>query len=388
MMKKDINILLILFFSFFLSLLNAKEIRVNLKNYFALGDDESAAAEYLFAWPTNVCTDSNNNIYISDRNMSKIRVFDEKGNFLNYISRKGQGPGEIQEVNCMTVDHDDNLIVVDRLNHRFTRFSNMGKDFITYRIPINTPIDPWFISPLGKDCYVIYFHVRSNNKYRVQPSDRVLHVFNNNFTSLYKSFARADEIWDINDAFLRTRVGKSRSNLFVINPSKIIISPEFYDGKICLYDQKSSEWKLKIIKGERVKNRSYKLLDFSDYPDYKFPGGTITASGPGYKFLAQMLNISKGIFALSDGKIVHFVWSRNKKKSELGIELFEHDGKYIGYDLIGSAEKENHDLANEFFTFKPLWKDKNDYFYYRMTKNGFPVIIKAKLDFQIQDGRN
>jgi len=277
----------------FAGALKAQNITVQLKNELTIGDDESAPAEYLFAWPTNVCTDTNNNIYISDKNMSKIRVFDEKGNFLNYISRKGQGPGEIQDLISMVVDKKNDLIVVDRVNHRITRFKNMGKDFETYRIPIYTPVTPWHIYSLGKDNYVLYFHIRSNNKYRVGASDKVLHVFDEKFSLIKESFARADEMWDINDSFLRTRVGKSRSNICVSDSNIILCSPGFYEGKICVYQKKSNKWEMKYLEGKKPENGSYRLLDLSDYSNFKYPGCSIVASGPGYKFLAQMSNISR-----------------------------------------------------------------------------------------------
>ncbi|MCG8607346.1 6-bladed beta-propeller, partial [bacterium] len=94
--------------------LHAQKLDVKLHEELVLGGDESASAEYLFSWPKAISTDSHNHIYVADRNSSKVRVFDHKGRFIKSIGRKGQGAGEMQEVTCMVVDRNDDLIVVDR----------------------------------------------------------------------------------------------------------------------------------------------------------------------------------------------------------------------------------------------------------------------------------
>ena len=97
--------------------------------------------------------------------MSKIRVFDHKGRFIKSIGRKGQGAGEMQEVTCMVVDRNDDLIVVDRMSRRVTRFSNMGEEVKTYLISEESIISPWTVRPLGRERYLLYYQVGSGSPF-------------------------------------------------------------------------------------------------------------------------------------------------------------------------------------------------------------------------------
>ncbi|MDE2826419.1 MAG: 6-bladed beta-propeller [Bacteroidota bacterium] len=85
-----------------------------------MGNDEDASAEYLFTYPELVRTDSKGYIYVHDRLRADVRVFDESGQFVTTVGRRGEGPGEMREIVSMHVDDRDRLIVADRNSSRFS----------------------------------------------------------------------------------------------------------------------------------------------------------------------------------------------------------------------------------------------------------------------------
>ena len=99
--------------------------------------------------------------------------------------------------------------------------------------------------------------------------------------------------------------------------------------------------------------------------------------------LIQNRNLSIGLFALNNGKIVHFTRTldRNNKTTTLGIELFESDGKYIGYSPIVDNSLANDSVFDDEF----LWIDKDNQLYVRSYKNGYPIIRIVRLVYQGMD---
>ncbi len=102
------RIILLLFFNVMLNSISySQNINVEIEELLVLGNDENASAEYLFSLPEHICTDKKNNIYISDKNVCKIKVYDQNGKYIKSIGQKGQGPGEMQDITCFTVDKKD-----------------------------------------------------------------------------------------------------------------------------------------------------------------------------------------------------------------------------------------------------------------------------------------
>lgn len=86
--------------------------------------------------------DSSGNLYVLDELAQEVRVFDEDGNFLRALGRKGQGPGDLRGGSGLNLDHDGRLWVWDPGNVRFSIFVDTG--YVEYRPrPIRAVIYPW-----------------------------------------------------------------------------------------------------------------------------------------------------------------------------------------------------------------------------------------------------
>jgi len=70
-----------------------------------IGDNLDLGNEYLFRDPQQIKTDTDGNIFITDRNSSVIKVFDKNFRFLKSIGNIGQGPGEFQEITNFEIDN-------------------------------------------------------------------------------------------------------------------------------------------------------------------------------------------------------------------------------------------------------------------------------------------
>jgi hypothetical protein len=62
---------------------------------------------------------------------SQIQVHDSTGQFLRYIGRPGEGPGEYRRVMAITVGDDDTLFVLDPRLNRLTTLSPVTYDVVT-----------------------------------------------------------------------------------------------------------------------------------------------------------------------------------------------------------------------------------------------------------------
>ncbi|MBN2415443.1 hypothetical protein JXO52_06360 [bacterium] len=87
---------------------------------------EPTDGTYLFAQPSAVAVDSDNNIYVLDSQESRIRKFGPDGRVITTISGPGQGPGEILRCYQMTMLADDRLVTFDFGNMRFSIFRPDG----------------------------------------------------------------------------------------------------------------------------------------------------------------------------------------------------------------------------------------------------------------------
>jgi hypothetical protein len=82
---------------------------------------------YPFSTLSWFVVDDEGNIITVDNEEGCFKVFDKTGEFLHSFGRKGQGPGELQNVSFLTLIEGKNIGAVDPSNHRFYHFSRDGE---------------------------------------------------------------------------------------------------------------------------------------------------------------------------------------------------------------------------------------------------------------------
>jgi hypothetical protein len=79
---------------------------------FSIGKADGAAHE-AFGIVAGVAFDTNDNLYVLDRQSAHVLVYDRTGRFIRQIGKQGQGPGELMAPLQLTVGGDGTVIVSD-----------------------------------------------------------------------------------------------------------------------------------------------------------------------------------------------------------------------------------------------------------------------------------
>jgi len=77
--------------------------------------------------PGRFTVDAQDNVYIQDESDMAIKVFDPQGKYLRTIGRKGNGPGEFENIGYLIVLPDGRLMVTDYGNRRTSFLDTEGK---------------------------------------------------------------------------------------------------------------------------------------------------------------------------------------------------------------------------------------------------------------------
>ena len=362
----------------------ARESSFTLREQLIIGDDEDAPAEYLFYYPEFVRTDSQGNIYVHDALSASVRVFDASGEFVTMIGRKGEGPGEMQEIVGMHVDRDDRLIVVDRNSRRLTIFTNMGKDFST-----ESTVDKGFVMPnpiLSLDSTYLLSYVRWLPNPESGPSlmdERFLHVHDAGLNRI-ETFGLLADIFDMSNPFLRAFSDSPRAlEVATDGMNTVVVAPYVYDGYIYRYVRSSDRWVMEKLKGQNIAEKSFVPLskDEIDSSD-DVRRGSIISSSPTGPQRVRVFSRSRGIGILSTGQILHIpLRTPLKEDFEPLVELYGQDGNLEAYGRLLFDDPELNGNARVMESVALQWVDATDrLFIARRNPGGFFVLSVAELE--------
>ncbi|MFC1564481.1 NHL repeat-containing protein [candidate division KSB1 bacterium] len=105
-----------------------EEQRISIEFVQKIGELEGEDDNYLFYQPRDLEVDNEGNIYILDSRNNRIQKFDNEGEYIETIGRKGEGPGEFLTCSCIQIDITNNILYAgDHFNGRINIFSLDGK---------------------------------------------------------------------------------------------------------------------------------------------------------------------------------------------------------------------------------------------------------------------
>lgn len=84
--------------------------------------------EYMFSRISGISVDREERIYVLDYTEAKIKVFNNNGDCLRTIGRKGQGPGEMVSPFSICISKKNEIVVQDLNNHQILYFSLDGEN--------------------------------------------------------------------------------------------------------------------------------------------------------------------------------------------------------------------------------------------------------------------
>ena len=97
----------------------------------------SGNAPELFAGVMTVLRQASGNVVVANTNPPELRVFDSNRRYVRTIGRKGQGPGEFEDISNAIARPGDSIAVLDRRLRRISTFSAEGR--LTGTIPFSPP---------------------------------------------------------------------------------------------------------------------------------------------------------------------------------------------------------------------------------------------------------
>ena len=92
-------------------------------------DDENhgTLGDGLFAMPSGLVIDENENLYVTDEAKHQVIVMDKEGNYLYSWGEYGSGAGQINRPSGIAFDKEGNVVLSDTMNNRVQRFTREGK---------------------------------------------------------------------------------------------------------------------------------------------------------------------------------------------------------------------------------------------------------------------
>ncbi|MFC2160733.1 6-bladed beta-propeller [Acidobacteriota bacterium] len=259
--------------------------------------------ELIFAEVSSIAVDSCEEIFICDSKEGNIKKFNQNGELLKIIGKRGQGPGEFGDPGRICISNKNELVVVDYDRRRLLFFSNEG-DYIG-SIPARTML--LLSSTIDSKGNIISHTLRlsqSNPGYEIIKFDSNLNPlfiigtmpYHNlrNFNPFMPSYA-----WAIakNDNIIYGYSNKYE--LLVLDPNGKIIKK--------IYKEYDPVQVTELEKEEEIKKApSYTRFDF-----------------PEIHSAFQSIKLD------DEGRIYVKTWKEEELKKDYSFDIFDDTGRYI-----------------------------------------------------------
>lgn len=349
---------------------------INFEEELVIGSDPHTQDEYLLANPSEIRTDQEGNIYISDRQTRSVQVFNTDGNFLHSIGGPGGGPGEFGNILAIDINSQSELLTYDGMNRRVTRFSDTGDVLATY-IPGNeTVVAPAYFRQIDEDRYLFLRKLRdiesNGNDEEHHLYSTLLHVFDGSFENRLESFGLIDSLMDANTQFVRHYTsGLNTGRFWSAGNSDVWFVPGIYDGRLFRFQQSPNGWKLAdTLHGYVIPQEPVDVDSNAD--------GTIaiTVYAPRDETFSGKINSeSLGVFTLNDGRLIHFSSQLDDDTRQTIVEVFNPNGKL---DKVGRLDELTFRGSERGALISSMWKGNNDRFYF-IDRSDVPIVRIGKI---------
>ncbi len=377
-------------FTLILPSTQAQEMSFTLIEQLVIGDDEDAPAEYLFTVPESVRTDSRGYIYVRDRRRADVRVFDESGQYVTTVGKRGEGPGEMREIVSMHVDDRNRLIVADRDSRRFTVFSDLGAQFETKAFADDLRGIPHPILSLENSFVLRYVRMYDDPEQQLPyiADTKTLHHYDMALNP-NEAFAELGEIFNLDEPFEKAASDISGALKMATNGiDKIVLVPTVYSGYAYRYTHEGGSWVMEKLEGGPVPKESYVSVsdkEFEANPELQRSSWVI--SGPSGVHRARIFNWSLGVVILGGGEIANFTMQAPLRRNlsdrmefSQRVELFDQAGVLLGYGPLRFDDQKLNRSIEIMSTIEILWIDEDDRLYLRrQNQHGFYVLSVAEL---------
>lgn len=360
-----------------------RTVKIPMQTNLVIGQQDQPIENQL-GRPVAVRTDSTGNIYVADQGSMSIKVFDAEGAFLREIGSRGRGPGEFQSIRVMDITPDEEIVVIDAMNLRYTFFSTTGEILRSYAMRQDNPFIP--LSTAYFDDYVLGIQLKETEAPSWQPRDRIFYAYGDDFQNGMYSFGSFSEL-GYNDRFgIRSFNGRPGSLYRIPGEDCFVYSPGLYTGTFYKYcDREVEGWYLTEIFDGVASSYDTPYFTYSTVEnvpdDQKLP---VIIHYRGEQLVGRVMSMNAGMFVLKDGRTVNFFaeWKNGENPElssqyvlDISTQIFNENGELLDYSYLLSLNRQGISSASPLVN----WKDEKDQFYLIATEGEIPVIKRFTL---------
>ncbi len=363
---------------------------IELGNELVIGlENEADSVSQILGEPVGVVTDKEGNIYIGDKASLTIKVFDKDGNYLKSLGGRGRGPNEFHDISFMGLTQENNILVLDRGNFRYTTITKEGEYVDSYTIKFENQFYLKGIDFVDDKLLGLYLKQGSTQ----EPGFADLYkrsffkIMSKDLETKYAEFAPFYEL-GIEDSFGWVTNALYQGSFAVNHRLKeIYFSPGIYTGDIYVYREESNgDWKLdQTFNGTPTHFKPYVTYNTeSEYESNKDYPAVSRTSFSGAAHRGRVYSINTGLFVLpAKKKVIHFYgeWREGDVSMEEGnpldifVQIFDRDGNILQQSYLFSLEYDRtprYPFVN--------WMDKDENFYLIDYSDSAPVVRRFNLD--------
>ena len=343
---------------------------LSLAEELSIGEAEGRK-EYMFSRVSDVEADDTGRIFVSDSKEANVKVFDQNGDYIRTIGRKGQGPGELQMPNDIYIDTKGRLYISDVWNERLSVFNRQGD----------------FVGSSNFEEYSVGKIVGVNNQ------DEIILIMNKTSKESGRDFIVFDYLVNVYSPQFKFKKSLYSTTIpimqhFTKQGSRLALSIPFQKTLCCAMDSKgnayladSQEYKIQVFSpdGKLIRQiekeherRKVSKQDVEDYynehffqedeSERKFWSDTVKEQSkiPEYKPVFHK-------FFFDQEKLLVLEDARDNEKNT-SVDIFDSEGKYIGRTLINVLPK--------------TWLD-NKIYTVEEDEEGYQVVKRYKIIWKI-----
>lgn len=276
--------------------------------------------------------DSEGRIYLFDRTTLSVLAYSPEGEEIMRLGGEGRGPGEFAGGDGMAI-RGDTLYLFDRNLSRLSLFDATG-EFLQSK-SLNGFSSSVEMIPTGDGWLFIGIHSSTLDMTGGLDLAKNLmaHTFSRDLQGPGTSFLRAENV-DEGLQEITALIGSSRGEAAALSEDRFIFSPDIYAGRIYEYRRnEAGEWRQEEVHTGNIFGAPYELFGENDSRE---PELTFHDSSSGEVLRLVVNNRSLGLHQ-AGGYVFHFTSVKREGEALFGAEIYDREMNALGYIPIDSV---------------------------------------------------
>lgn len=314
---------------------SVEDIQFNLEFDLIHEIEEFPHPNHLFYFPeiTAVRSYGENDFLVTDNWLKQILHIDENGELVQKIGREGKGPGEFTNLWTVIPMLDGKIGVSNRGDARSIIFNSEG-DLLAQHV--TKPEDPYIrgkVYPAGDDSYFT-----ANHRPRSENSDCIFVELDDELRPQEPCFGSYNELNESDIRFLRVSGISPFGDMHFLDEDRFMFVRGSYDGTHYIYHRREGDWEIeRTVTGFTEIPAS--VSDVPDTPSNREKGNWVRVQYAGEPAMFVIRhNQSMGYQVYDNEHVLHFTSTQQEGERILGVELFTHEGDFLGYQSLAELQ--------------------------------------------------